>query len=844
MRRRGGRWEGRSRRPGGRLLERLRELKGLGLRDVRALERPPGTPGEIELGAGKRDGGRSVVIVVSRRDGLDLVGWGQVAAQLWDGPPPEEVLIAAPLLGSCTRRAAQRAASAGPTLRLVTLPALAETPDELLDQELFPAAGESTRRGADPVSVLDRVLRVVDGAAAVTGCAGLRTTPAGFLLYVRGTPAIQITPEDEGAAVTFLAPDRRRVHVGEANFSRWGPELYETVVQLAQDPRLLSEDAANRERAFERVVEQTGCRVTGRWLPWNADGSDPADWVGIERSGRPMLGVLRPEPTLTDGPGWLAALHVLEEERGQWVPGAEGTPRLWLVSEREEPRLRTLLMRAGYEMKLVAPGVARQEAGELEREPGREREREPERERERERRGRRRPRRRRRERGDSETSRATPAAAPDERPMPRTNELSETQKRAESLAAPLEEQPPNVLEAVVASSEPEPEAPAEAEPPPAAQEELRWEAPGVRETEEPDLGDEEGASSDAVETEVEATLVEEREETEEGAAETIEEAAPRRRNPRAAIVVRNDSDSILAALILARDRRNLVAFWVCSQEGLMDFFKGRATDLPENADLLLVGFTAQPVPQEVISTAMLFRDRLQWFDHHEWPIEDVERLRDAIGRESIVFVPGASGPLAAVMQATERRSRFTDKMIDLVGRRLSENDMTKWGYRLVGLLERLAAKEGEHRSEIVPVLSGKPAELPEADSVYAAETAWVETQDPRVVHFGEYQMVVLRVPPELDPGEVGRRGRIRTGARLSLVSREGDELVLFGCNEEKRHINLSGMVGCVSARLPWAHTVAGGDRMGRLRIEDLPEHQERIESIIGEVVKHRAILYG
>ncbi len=105
-------------------------------------------------------------------------------------------------------------------------------------------------------------------------------------------------------------------------------------------------------------------------------------------------------------------------------------------------------------------------------------------------------------------------------------------------------------------------------------------------------------------------------------------------------------------------------------------------------------------------------------------------------------------------------------------------------------------------------------------------------------------MAVLRVPRELDSGEVGRRGRLRTGARLSLVSREEDSVILLGCNDEKRHINIAGMVDRVSARLPWAHAVAGGDRMGRVRIEGLPEHPERVESVIGEIVKHRAILYG
>lgn len=837
--RRRGRWESRSKRGSGRILERLRELKALSLRDVRALERPEGLPTEIELGQAKRDGNRSLAIVASQRDGLDLLGWAHVALQQCEANTPVgEVMLAAPQFGARSRRAARRAATSGPVIRLVSAPALAEVPEELLVQETFPEACESAARGVDPRSVLERVLRVVEGAAAVTSCAGLRSTPTGYLLYVRGLPTLQITPEDENAVVTFLAPERRRVHVGEGNFPRWGVELHEAILQLAQDPRLLTDELMDRERAVERMASDSGCRVTGRWLPWSVDGADPVDWVGVDSSGRPVLGVVRKAPTLADAAGWIAALHVLEDERAQWVLGAEGAPRLLLLSEREHPLLRPVLSRAGLELEVVGVSPA------LPAESGTGSERE--------RRGRRRPRRRRRERGDA-WSRQTPAAdsaAPSEPGAEEPETPAEKMPLVAGKRSQQDDSPERADEDVVEAS---PAAAEEAAASQALELETSAEAPeaeGPSETDEADVAAEEpeelepSPGSEAVQLEIEATLAEEREETGGEAGEAIEPEVPRRRNSRAAIAVRDDPDSILAALILSRDRRNLVAFWVCSQERLMDFLKGRATDLPENADLLLVGFTAQPIPQEVISTVGLFRGRVQWFDHHEWPIEDVERLRDAIGRDSIVFEPGTSSPLAAVVQVTERRSRFTDKMIDLAGRRMSESDMNKWGYRLAGLLERLAGKQGEHRSEIAAVLSGKPAELPEVESVYAEEEAWIEQHDPRIVHFGEYQMAVLRVPRELDSGEVGRRGRLRTGARLSLVSREEDDVIWLGCNDEKRHINISAMIDRVSARLSWAYAVAGGDRTGRVRIEGLPEHPERVESVIGEIVKHRAILYG
>ena len=55
------------------------------------------------------------------------------------------------------------------------------------------------------------------------------------------------------------------------------------------------------------------------------------------------------------------------------------------------------------------------------------------------------------------------------------------------------------------------------------------------------------------------------------------------------------------------------------------------------------------------------------------------RLRAALGRDSIVIEEDASSPLGAVSEVTERRSRFTDKLVDLSARRLSESDMQKWG---------------------------------------------------------------------------------------------------------------------------------------------------------------------
>jgi hypothetical protein len=849
----------------------LRDLSGLGIRDLKALDGPAGSPEGIELGVARREDGPSVLVVASVRDGLDLPGWGEVAASLADERARRgEVLIAAPLLSERTRRAAQRVSLSGRLLCLVVVPGLADPDAELLDQETFPRSSRLQGWADPPTSVLDRVLSVIGGATSVACCGQLRAHQNAFLLYMRGACVLRVYPEGDGVAVNCMAPETKLIHVTESNFARWGVEIHETVVQLAQDPRLLEGEAANRERAIERAAAASGARVTARWLPWNPDGVAPIEWVGVDADKRPVLGVIRTSLTLANGPGLLAAMHVLEEERERWAPGSLGVPRLRIASDQVDSKLSLLL--AGLDLQ-VGPLAALLEGDETGP-------------RESERRSRKRPRRRRRgrtedegwQRGEAaeateETQAADPAsvdaAAADEvreeevdrRPSFRRGRSRRDAARSSTWVEDSAEDKgsgEDNEEAALTQSEEVPETaadlpetasaagPPDDEPGPEPADDAR--APQQQSAElgpEAELPDS-AEISDPVEIEIEATLAEEPGETEEAESEPIEVEPRRSHNARAAIVVQNDPGCVLAALILARERRNIVSFRVVPQDGLMDFFKGPATDLADNVDLLLVGFTAQPTPLEVIQTAEIFRGRIQWFDHHDWPIEDVERLRDAIGRDAIAFESGASSPLAPISKITERRSRFTDKLIDLAGGRLSENDMAKWGYRVVGLLNRVASEVGEQRSAITPILSGKPAECAsaDADTVYAAEAAWLVEHDPRVVHFGEYQMVVLRVPPHLDAGEVGRRSRLSTGARLSLISRENDDLLVLGCNEEKRHINILGLVDHVSAQLPWAAAAPGGDRVGRLRIEHLSSHPERMETLVGEIIRHRSILYG
>jgi hypothetical protein len=142
----GGRSEG-SRGEGGgspRLLERLRDLRGVSLREVRALELSD-VPSGVALGAARGEGNRPVAIVASSRDGLDLLGWARIAARRAGERPLHEVYVAAPFFSARTRAAAERAAERGPILHLLTLPSLAEP--ETFALESFPPRAEPSLLG-------------------------------------------------------------------------------------------------------------------------------------------------------------------------------------------------------------------------------------------------------------------------------------------------------------------------------------------------------------------------------------------------------------------------------------------------------------------------------------------------------------------------------------------------------------------------------------------------------------------------------------------------------------------------------------------------------------------------
>ncbi|MDH3212599.1 MAG: hypothetical protein OEM05_08950 [Myxococcales bacterium] len=329
---------------------------------------------------------------------------------------------------------------------------------------------------------------------------------------------------------------------------------------------------------------------------------------------------------------------------------------------------------------------------------------------------------------------------------------------------------------------------------------------------------------------------------------------PRPPRRRTAFVAHADRQSLVAAILLARDLRLVEGFWVYPQSELMTFFRSIATDLREDTPIQLVGFHAT---HDALQAAALYGERLTWFDHHAWPPEDLERLRQTIGVERVHVEPGTGSSLPAVLAGQTRRSRFSDKLVELVTGRFSQHDFERWGRVWWQRLAEIVGRSGDRRSDVDPLLIGRPSDLArEAASVPTppepVEVAYVSHRDFRLVHFGGYTLVVVPTPAELDLHIAARVARERYGAELSLslVAAEGGgigaELVVLGGDEgrERRSLDLGRMVEHLVAKHTWIESLPNADHVARVRVRDLPSRAERLDDVIGEIAMGRSILEG
>lgn len=322
---------------------------------------------------------------------------------------------------------------------------------------------------------------------------------------------------------------------------------------------------------------------------------------------------------------------------------------------------------------------------------------------------------------------------------------------------------------------------------------------------------------------------------------------PRRRS---AIVAHADPDSVMAAILLARDIRMIEGFWVYPQEDLMTFFRSVATDLRGEMPVYVVGFSARPA-RDTIQAAALYSGRLFWYDHHDWPPEDLESMRQAIGADCVEIEPGSGSSIPAVLGQRARRSRFSDKLVELATGRFSQHDFERWGRLWAHRIRELCRAPGEKRSVIEPLLSGRPSDLAKSAAreplpPLPREVAYVSERDFRVVHFGGFGLVIVPVPADHDPLFAARLARERFGAQVSLAYREGEDLVLLGSEEARGRggLDLSAMVGHLAAKHEWITGLRDEDHVARLRVRDLATHPQRLDEVVAEVAMGRSLLEG
>jgi len=331
------------------------------------------------------------------------------------------------------------------------------------------------------------------------------------------------------------------------------------------------------------------------------------------------------------------------------------------------------------------------------------------------------------------------------------------------------------------------------------------------------------------------------------AAPGAEPSAPR---GRAAILAHADRDSIAAAVLLARDMRQLEGIWIYPQSELMTFFRGVATDLRENTPIYVVGFVPRP-SRDVIQAASLYRGRLVWFDHHDWPPEDQLALREALGASLVRVVPGAGSSLPAVLPFCQRRSRFSDKFVDLVCGRFTPHDFQRWGRLWWWRMGELAKKPGEHRAALELLIGGRPSDLArEAERAAVPpppeELGWVASRDFRLVHFGGLGLVVTEVPGELDLPMTMRLLRERYAVPLSLARRSGSEAFALAADDAsaRRAFDLGGMIEHLAEKFAWVEAMPEDDHMARLRVRGIDAHPERLDEVVAEIGMSRALLEG
>ncbi len=325
-----------------------------------------------------------------------------------------------------------------------------------------------------------------------------------------------------------------------------------------------------------------------------------------------------------------------------------------------------------------------------------------------------------------------------------------------------------------------------------------------------------------------------------------EEMLPR---GRAALLVHADRESLVAAVLLAREMRGVEGIWVYPQSELMTFFRGVSTDLRENTPIYVIGFAARPI-RDALQAAALYRGRIVWLDHHDWPPEDLGAMRSAIGDALTRVRPGTHSSLPAVVAQLARRSRFSDKLVDLVTGRFTPHDFQHWGRVWWWRLGELSQRVGERRADLDLLIAGRPSELTrEAGRIQTPpppELAWVSERDFRLLHFGGLSLAVAEVPESLDLHMALRLLRERYDSALAVGWHAGHDVFVLGCDDAsgRRNVDAAGMAEHLAEKFSWVELLPDEDHVARVRIRDLALHPDRADELVAEIGMGRSILEG
>jgi hypothetical protein len=211
----------------------------------------------------------------------------------------------------------------------------------------------------------------------------------------------------------------------------------------------------------------------------------------------------------------------------------------------------------------------------------------------------------------------------------------------------------------------------------------------------------------------------------------------------------------------------------------------------------------------------------------------------------------AGSALAVVLSVCTRRSRFSDKLVDLLIGRFSAHDYERWGRLWWSRLAQLAARHGERRTELEALLVGRPSELARQAARVSAppvpgELEWVAARDFRIVHFGGHALVRVPLPAEQDIHLAARIARERYRAPLSLAWTEGTDRFVLASDETptRRILDVGAMVEHLGAKFDWVDALPDPDHVARFRVRDAVAHPGRIDEVVAEIAMGRSILEG